>query len=136
MRLIRDDLDAVALEFLAVGPSGVVNAASDHDLHAFVDILLDRLADPVEAGDPVPFGILEPAVVVVAEDLAVAIALRTRGGEAEMRDAGAALGGAGFGRGADIAGEDDEILHGWSSFELGPREIGRASCREGGCQDG
>src|SRR3546814_19882937 len=119
MRLIRDDLDAVALEFLAVGPSGVVNAATDHDLHAFVDILLDRLADPVEAGDPVPFGILEPAVVVVAEDLAVAIALRTRGGEAEMRYAGAALGGAGFGRGADMSGADCEILHGGRSAEGG-----------------
>src|SRR3546814_21132840 len=55
--LICDDLDAVALDILVVGPAGVVNAATDHDLHAFVDILLDRLADPVEAGDPVPFGI-------------------------------------------------------------------------------
>ncbi len=39
-----------------------------------------------------------------------------------MRDMGAALGGAGLGRGADIAGEDDEILHGWSSFVSGPRD--------------
>ena len=68
-----------------------------------------------------PFSVLE-AIVVVAEDFAVAVALRTRGCEAEMRDMGAALGGAGLGRGADIAGEDDEILHGWSSFVSGPRD--------------
>lgn len=120
--LIGDDLDAVALDVLVVGPAGVVDPAADHDLHALVDILLDRLADAVEAGDPVPFGVLEPAVVIVAEDLAGAVPLRARGGQAELGDVGAALGGAGFGGRADVAGEDDEILYGSRFLPSGPRD--------------
>src|SRR3546814_16808433 len=77
----------------------------------------------VEAGDPVPFGIFDPAAIVVLGDLAVAVSLRPRSREAEVGDLGAALGGAGFRRGADIAGEDDEVLHVEVPF-LG--EIGRA----------
>ena len=71
----------------------------------------DGLADAAEAGDPVPFGVLDPATIGVLEDLAVAVALGTRGGEAELGDLGAALGGADFGGGTDVAGEDDEVLH-------------------------
>src|SRR3546814_11830741 len=74
-------------------------------------ILLDGLADAVEAGDAVPLGIFEAAVVVVLEDLAVAVTLGARGCEAEIGDLGAARRGAAFGRGTDIAGEDDEVLH-------------------------
>src|SRR3546814_7205724 len=62
-------------------------------------ILLDGLADAVEAGDAVPLGIFEAAVVVVLEDLAVAVTLGARGCEAEIGDLGAARRGAAFGRG-------------------------------------
>src|SRR3546814_5320424 len=87
---------AVALDILVVGPAGVVDATANHHLHALVDILLDGLADAVEAGDAVPLGIFEAAVVVVLEDLAVAVTLGARGCEAEIGDLGAARRGAAF----------------------------------------
>ena len=108
--LVGDDLDTVAFDILVVGPAGVVDATAHHHLHALVDILFDGLADAVEAGDPVPFGILDPTAIIVFDGLAVAVPLGPRGREAEVGDLGAALGGAGFRRGADIAGEDDEVL--------------------------
>ena len=79
---VGDDLDAVALDVLLVGPAGVVDATADHDLLALVDILGDGLADAVEAGDPVPLGVLDAATVAVLHDLAFAVALGARGGEA------------------------------------------------------
>ena len=94
---VGDDLDAVALDVLAVRVAGVVDAAPDHDLLALVDVLGDGLADAVEAGDAVPFGVLDPATIGVLEDLALAVALGARGGEAELGDLGAALSGADFG---------------------------------------
>ncbi len=42
---VGDDLDAVALDILLVGPAGVVDATPDHDLLAFIDVLRDGLAD-------------------------------------------------------------------------------------------
>src|SRR3546814_18466303 len=101
------------------GPAGVVDATAHHHLHPLVDILLDGLADAVEAGDPVPFGIFDPAAIVVLDALAVAVSLAPRSREAEVGALGAALGGAGFRRGADIAGE-----------------LGSASGREVGWEDG
>src|SRR3546814_15560774 len=64
----------------------------------------------------VPLGIFEAAVVVVLEDLAVAVTLGARGCEAAIGDLGAARRGAAFGLGPDIAGEADE-------------DNGRAACR-------
>src|SRR3546814_12949783 len=81
------------------GPAGVVDATAHHHLHPLVAILLDGLADAVEAGDPVPFGIFDPAAIVVLDDLAVAVSLGPRSREADVGDLGAALGGAGFRRG-------------------------------------
>src|SRR3546814_4362106 len=104
---ISDWSSDVCSSDLVVGPAGVVDATANHHLHALVDILLDGLADAVEAGDAVPLGIFEAAVVVVLEDLAVAVTLGARGCEAEIGDLGAARRGA---------------------------EIGRASCGERVCQ--
>src|SRR3546814_12279182 len=111
---------AVALDILVVGPAGVVDATANHHLHALVDILLDGLADAVEAGDAVPLGIFEAAVVVVLEDLAVAVTLGAGGCEAEIGDLGAARRGAAFGRGPDIAGADEEGMgRGWGRGRVG-----------------
>src|SRR5690606_22449153 len=92
---LGDDLAAVAVVALLIGPFGVVDAAANQNLHARIAILLDRLAEAVEGGDPVPFGVLHPAAFAVADDLAVRVA-GARGCEGEVCDPSAALGGAGF----------------------------------------
>src|SRR4051812_27972146 len=56
--LVGDDLAAVALDTLAIGPLGVVKAAADGNLHSLRGVLSDDPAEPVEAGHPVPLGIL------------------------------------------------------------------------------
>jgi integrase len=55
--LLGDDLAAIAVGAILVGPFGVVDAARDHDHCALGDMLGDAFADAVEAGDPVPFGL-------------------------------------------------------------------------------
>lgn len=107
---LGDDLAAVAVVPHAVDPLGVVDAAVDEDLHALFAMLRDRLAETVEAGDAVPFGVHDTVAVLVAQDATFREA-GARGGEAEVGDVGAALGGAGFGFLADVAGEDDDVLH-------------------------
>ena len=77
--LLGDDLAAVAVDPGDIGPLGVVDAAVDHHLHAFFAVIGDRLAEPVEAGDAVPFGVHDPAAVLVALDPAFGQA-RARGG--------------------------------------------------------
>lgn len=113
----RDDLATVALDALTVGPFGVVDAAPHQHLHALVAELLNRLAQPVEADDPVPFGLLHPVAVLVPQDLAVRVA-RPRCGQGEVGDLGAALCCAGFRGLADVACEDDDILHVFSPLLL------------------
>lgn len=87
-----------------------MDAAPNQDLHALLAILLNRLAEAVEAGDAVPFGVLDAMPFCVADHLAFGVA-RARGGKGEMGDGGAALGGAGFRGLTDVAGEDDDVLH-------------------------
>lgn len=105
-----DDLAAVAVDPGGIGPLGVVDAAAHEKLHPFLAILLNRLAEAVEAGDAVPFGVLNAKAVLVAEDPTFGIA-RAGGGKGEVGDRGAALGGAGLGGLADVASEDDDVLH-------------------------
>ncbi len=105
-----DDLAAVAIDPGGVSPLGVVDAAAYEKLHPFLAILLDRLAEAVEAGDAVPFRVLNAKAVLVAEDPTFGIA-RAGSGEGEVGDRGAALGGAGLWGLADVASEDDDVLH-------------------------
>ena len=105
-----DDLAAVAVDPSVVGPFGVVDAASHQHLHALVAVLLHRLAQPVEAGDPVPFGVLHPVALLIPQNPTIGIAW-ARGGEGEMGDLGAALRGAGVRGLTDVACEDDDVLH-------------------------
>ena len=71
---LGDDLTPVAVVALLVRPLRVVDAPANQNLHAFLAVLLDCLAEAVEAGDPVPFGILNPVAVLVADNLAVRVA--------------------------------------------------------------
>ena len=107
---LGDDLAAVAVYARAVGPLGVVDAAPHQNLHAFLAMLLDRLAETIEAGDAVPFGILDAVAVFVAENPAFGVA-RPRGRQGESGDCGVALGCAGFQGLTDVAGEDYDVLH-------------------------
>ncbi|KKM05070.1 hypothetical protein LCGC14_1757800, partial [marine sediment metagenome] len=88
--LLGDDLAAVAVVPHAVDPFGVVDPAVDEDLHALFAMLRDRLAETVEAGDAVPFGVHDPVAVVVAQHATFREA-GARGSEAEVGDVGAAL---------------------------------------------
>lgn len=115
---LGDDLGAVTVHAIAVGPFRVVDAAADQHLHALLAILLDRLAEPVEGGDAVPFGVLDPVAVLVPDNPAFRVA-GARGGQGEVGDAGAALGDAGFGSLTDVAGENDDVLH--FSVSVAPR---------------
>lgn len=105
-----DNLAAIALVALLVGPFGVVDAAANQDLHALLAVFLDCLAEAVEGGDAMPFGILNPIAVLVSDGLPFNVA-EARGGKREVGDAVAALAGAGFGLLTDVAGENDDILH-------------------------
>ena len=82
------------------------------DLHALFAMLRDRLAETVEAGDAELFRVHDPVAVVVAQHATLQEA-GARGGKAEVGDLGArAFRGAGFGVLTDVAGEDDDVLHG------------------------
>ena len=63
--LLGDDLAAVAVVPHAVDPLGVVDAAVDEDFHALFAVLRSHLAEAVEAGNAVPFGVHEPVAVLV-----------------------------------------------------------------------
>ncbi|ASV85632.1 hypothetical protein CES85_2352 [Ochrobactrum quorumnocens] len=115
---LGDDLASVAVVALLVRPLRVVNAAANQNLHSLLAILLDRLAEAVEGGDAVPFRILDPVAPFVPDNLAVRVA-GARGGQREVGDSGAALGGAGFGGLTDVAGENDDVLHCKSPLLLG-----------------
>ena len=109
--LLGDDLAAVAVDTRRIGPLRVVDAALDQELHALLAVLGDRLAEAVEAGDAVPFGV-HHAVAVLVADRATFREAGARGGEGEVGDLRAALGRAGFRGLTDVAGEDDDVLHG------------------------
>ena len=80
------------------------------DYCALGDVLCDALADAVEAGDPVPFGL----------GLAVALAvLEAAGsGERDAGDRGTRLRGADFRIVANEADESDCVLHGFDLSKL------------------
>lgn len=107
---LGDDLATVAVDAFTIGPLRVVDAAANQNFHPFLAMLLNRLAETVEAGDAMPFGILDAETLFIAKNLAVRIA-GTRGRQGEVRDTGVALCGAGFRGLTDIAGENDDILH-------------------------
>ena len=69
-----------------------------------------QCSETVEAGDAMPFSVHGPVAFLVAQHATFRQA-RARGGEAEVGNVGAALGGAGFGFLTDVAGEDDDVLH-------------------------
>ncbi len=79
----------------------------DEDLHALFAVHCDGLAETVEAGDAMPFGVHDPVAVLVAHHAT----FREAGREwrAEVGDLGAALGGADFGGLTDVACEDDDV---------------------------
>ena len=52
--LLGDDLAAVAVGTIPIGPFGVMDTSRDHDYRALGDILCDAFTNAVEAGDPVP----------------------------------------------------------------------------------
>src|SRR5690606_2409368 len=130
--LLGDDLAAVAVSAGGVGPLGVVDASVDEDLHALFAVLCDGLAETVEAGDAVPFGVHDPVAVLVAHHATFREA-RPRGGQGEVGDLGTALGRAHFGLLTDVAGEDDDVLHGklLCFLSLGPslRQDPEKACR-------
>lgn len=67
--LLGDDLAAVTVGAILIGPFGVMDTTCDHDHCSLSDKLRDAFADAVEAGDPVPlsfglavtFGVFEAA---------------------------------------------------------------------------
>jgi hypothetical protein len=86
--LLGNDLSAVTNLACVAGPAGIVNAPSDYYHRALGDMLGDALADAIEAGDPVPFGL----------GLAVAFAVfeAEGSGEGEIGDRGPRVSGADF----------------------------------------
>ena len=52
--LLGDDLAAVTVGAILIGPFGVMNTPCDHDHRTLGDMLSNAFADAVEAGDPVP----------------------------------------------------------------------------------
>lgn len=58
--LFCDDLTALAVDPGGIGPLGVVDATVNLHLHALFAVVGDRLAETVEAGNAVPFGVHEP----------------------------------------------------------------------------
>ena len=54
--LLGDDLAAITVGAVLVGPFGIMNTTRYHDHCALGDMLCDAFTNAVEAGDPVPFG--------------------------------------------------------------------------------
>lgn len=57
INLLGDDLAAIAVGAVLIGPFGVMDAARDHDHRTLGDMLGNALADAAKAGDPVPCGL-------------------------------------------------------------------------------
>ena len=65
--LLGDDLAAVTVGAILIGPFGVVDTSRDHDHCTLGDMLCNAFSDAVEAGDAVPFGLGLPIAVSVFE---------------------------------------------------------------------
>jgi hypothetical protein len=102
--LLGDDLAAIAVSAILIGPFGVVDATGDHDHCTLGDMLGDAFSDAVEAGDAVPFGF----------GLAVAFGVFEAAscGERDAGDRGPGLGGTDFWSVANKADEGDGVFHG------------------------
>jgi hypothetical protein len=75
-------------------------------------MLGDDPAEPVEARDAVPLGVLGGEAAGILVGLAFAVALGTARAEAEAGDVGAAIARAELGVGAQVADEDHDVGHG------------------------
>ena len=109
LHVVGDDLIAVAIDSVLVGPLAVVDPAPDRDQHALGRVLGDDSPEAVEAGHPVPFGVLRGEAAFVLEGLALAVALGPAGPEAEAGDVGAAAGRAKLGIAAKVADEKNDV---------------------------
>lgn len=65
--LLGDDLTAIAIGAILIGPFGVMDAARDHDHGALGDMLGNALANAAKAGDPVPCGLVLTIAFAVFE---------------------------------------------------------------------
>lgn len=101
--LLGNDLAAVTVDTVLVGPLGVVDAACHHDHRSLADMLGDAFPDAVEAGDPVPFGLGLAVAFAVLEAVGC--------GERDVGDRSPRLRGADFGIVANEADESDGVLH-------------------------
>src|SRR6185437_10655770 len=110
--VVGDDLVAIAVDSLLVGPLAVVDPATDRDEHAFGRMLGNDTPQPVEAGHPMPFGVLGGETALVLVGLAFAVALHSAGSEIEARDIHAAIGRAALGIAAEITDEKNDVGHG------------------------
>ena len=55
--LLGDDLAAIAISAILVGPFGIMDTPCDHDHCSLGDMFRDALAYTIEADDAVPFGL-------------------------------------------------------------------------------
>src|SRR5258708_9042403 len=120
LNVVGDDLIAVALDALIVGPLRIVEPALDRNQHALACVLGDHPAKPGKAGHPVPLGILGGKAARILVGLALAVAFGPTGAEAEGGDVRAAIGSAALGIGAKIADEDHDVGHVKVSLRLPP----------------
>ena len=109
--VVGNDLVAVAVDAVLVGPLAVVDPAANRDEHSLAGMLGDHAPEAVEAGYPMPLGILGGEAAFVLVGLTFAVAFGPAGAEAEAGDIGAAIGGAKLGIGAEIADEENDIGH-------------------------
>jgi hypothetical protein len=65
--LLGDDLAAIAVSAILVGPFGIVDATGDHDHRTFGDMLCDAFSDAVKAGNAVPFSLALTVAFAVFE---------------------------------------------------------------------
>jgi hypothetical protein len=65
--LLGDDLAAIAVGAILVGPFSIMDTTRNHDHCALGDMLGDAFANAVEAGDPVPFGLALAVAFAVFE---------------------------------------------------------------------
>ena len=108
LHVFGDDLGSVAGHAILL-ELRVMKAALDGDQHSLLRILSDGLAEPVEAGDAVPFGVFDREALGVLKGLALAIAGRSAGPDAEGRDGRVVAAGAGLGIAAEVADEKDNV---------------------------
>lgn len=65
--LLGDDLTAITVGAVLIGPFGVMDAARDHDHRTLGDMLGNALTDAAKAGDPVPCGLVLTIAFAVFE---------------------------------------------------------------------